>query len=223
MVVRRLTYLSRKGALSTELSIEAAHEMVVSEDGALQNFRLRCRSVCGLLKDCRERSTMKKYYIIHTAAALLAAVCCLARAAYAEVYATDNPEIPEVCDCSLPDMPGDDQISLYEDIVYNSFREEQLLLDLAVPAGDSQQLRPLVILFHGGGFAAGDKAEGGGAAVRRAARQLAGLGYAAISANYRLSRPDENHFPAAVQDARCAVRFIEKMNIHGLIQGSRDV
>lgn len=119
-----------------------------------------------------------------------------------------NSDIAEVCDCVLPPTPEAGTISLFEDIPYNTTADEVLRLDLAAPmSAQAANDRPLVIVLHGGGFAVGDKATGGGAAQRKAIQQLAGLGYVAISANYRLSRPEKNQFPAAVQDVRCLVRW----------------
>ncbi|KKR84816.1 MAG: Alpha/beta hydrolase fold-3 domain protein [Candidatus Uhrbacteria bacterium GW2011_GWF2_41_16] len=110
--------------------------------------------------------------------------------------------------CNLPPVPEDNEITLLTDILYNTVGEKNLLLDVAMPKDipDGVSL-PLVVVFHGGGFAIGDKSTGGGAAQRRAIKQLAEKGYVAISANYRLSRPGKNAYPAAVQDARCVIRW----------------
>ena len=61
---------------------------------------------------------------------------------------------------------------------------------------------PTLLLIHGGGFVSGDKAQLGGYAGAFAAR-----GYAVVSINYRLA-PD-NLYPAALQDAFCALGWVE--------------
>ncbi len=73
-------------------------------------------------------------------------------------------------------------------------------LDLFLPAGDGPF--PLVINIHGGGFRMGSKAMLD-PAVARAWLQS---GVAVASIDYRLS--GEALFPAAVQDAKAAVRFL---------------
>jgi acetyl esterase/lipase len=73
-------------------------------------------------------------------------------------------------------------------------------LDLSLPARRGSAI-PLVIIIHGGAFAGGDKKDEPGivAAVNAA-------GWAAASINYRLS--GEARFPAGVQDAKAAVRWL---------------
>jgi acetyl esterase/lipase len=74
-------------------------------------------------------------------------------------------------------------------------------LDLYLPAGDGQTVYPMVVLIHGGGFFSGDSS---GLADR--AKLLASKGFAAASIDYRLS--DEASFPAGVQDAKAAIRYL---------------
>ncbi|MEW6221610.1 MAG: alpha/beta hydrolase [Thermodesulfobacteriota bacterium] len=118
------------------------------------------------------------------------------------------PSLEEDCSCPVPVAIDPQAYTLYPDLPYNTVDGEPLLLDAAIPHGCTAASRcGLVLVLHGGGFAIGDKAEGGGAGQRRAIEQLASLGYVAISANYRLARPRMNKFPAAVQDSRCLVRW----------------
>ena len=74
------------------------------------------------------------------------------------------------------------------------------ILDLYIPAGTGPF--PVVINIHGGGFRSGDKAMLD-TSIQAA---LLSAGYAVASINYRLS--GEAVFPAAVQDAKAAVRFL---------------
>lgn len=77
---------------------------------------------------------------------------------------------------------------------------ERNKLDVAVPKGDGPF--PLLIWIHGGGWEAGDKA-GYGVFAGQVAR-----GYAIATINYRYSK--QAVFPAQIQDAKEAVRFLRK-------------
>lgn len=72
-------------------------------------------------------------------------------------------------------------------------------MDLVVPKKDGPH--PVVLLLHGGAWRSGAH-EGFDAPMRR----LAARGFAVASASYRLA--PEHPFPAAVADARCAVRWL---------------
>jgi acetyl esterase/lipase len=72
-------------------------------------------------------------------------------------------------------------------------------MDIYVPTGVGPF--PAVVLIHGGAFKAGDKAM-----EATNAAKLVANGYVAISINYRLS--GEAVFPAAVHDAKAAIRFV---------------
>lgn len=85
----------------------------------------------------------------------------------------------------------------YQDVAYASASAAQTL-DIYLPAGSGPF--PVVINIHGGGFAAGDKAN------PAAGDELLAAGYAVVSVNYRLS--GEAVFPAQIQDVKAAVRFL---------------
>jgi acetyl esterase/lipase len=89
----------------------------------------------------------------------------------------------------------------YADLAYANLSEAQKL-DLYVPASGSGPF-PVVIMVHGGGFMFGDKADGAGLT---GVDQLLEAGYAVASINYRLS--GEATYPAQVNDAKAAVRFL---------------
>ncbi len=89
----------------------------------------------------------------------------------------------------------------YRDIAYASLSPAQNL-DLYLPADGSGPF-PLVIMVHGGAFAFGDKADGGGLV---GVDQLLAAGYAVASINYRLS--GEARYPAQIFDCKAAVRFL---------------
>jgi acetyl esterase/lipase len=83
------------------------------------------------------------------------------------------------------------------DVAYASASETQKL-DLYVPEGDGPF--PVIINLHPGGFMVGDKSN------PAATDELLAAGYAVASPNYRLS--GEAIFPAPIQDAKAAVRWL---------------
>lgn len=90
-------------------------------------------------------------------------------------------------------------VSVKRNVRYATAGAQALLLDAYLPSG-RRPARPAVILIHGGGWRAGDKRDMGDEA-----RQLAALGWIALSVNYRLRTPSA--FPAEVEDVQAAVRW----------------
>jgi acetyl esterase/lipase len=88
---------------------------------------------------------------------------------------------------------------LERDIVYGKAGEMPLHLDLYRPREESPAPLPCIVFLHGGGWFTGDKRD---PPIRNMARR----GFAVASVNYRLS--DEAPFPAAIEDSKCAVRFL---------------
>ena len=88
----------------------------------------------------------------------------------------------------------------YKDLVYAPVSATQKL-DLYLPTTGAGPF-PLVINIHGGGFKFGDK----GMLSETTGKALLNAGFAVASIDYRLS--GEAIFPAAVQDAKAAVRFL---------------
>ena len=91
---------------------------------------------------------------------------------------------------------------------------ENLIMDIYQPAGDTVQVRPLIIWVHGGSFIGGTKNEQD---VTDLSIAFAKRGYVCASISYRLgiSIPfgEENATKAvyrAVQDMKAAVRFFRK-------------
>ncbi len=87
----------------------------------------------------------------------------------------------------------------HADLAYAQVSPNQTL-DLYLPAGPGPF--PLVINIHGGGFMMGDK----GMLDAPIAEALLARGIAVASIDYRLS--GEARFPAAIEDAKAAVRFL---------------
>jgi acetyl esterase/lipase len=88
----------------------------------------------------------------------------------------------------------------YKDLVYAPASATQKL-NLYIPTTGTGPF-PVVINIHGGGFKFGDK----GMLSEATGTALLNAGYAVASIDYRLS--GEAIFPAAVQDAKAAVRFL---------------
>ncbi|HEV2150331.1 MAG TPA: alpha/beta hydrolase [Longimicrobiaceae bacterium] len=106
-----------------------------------------------------------------------------------------------VRDCSLPAPADPARIDLARDVTYAVMDGQPQRLDIAWPKQPGPH--PLVVLIHGGGWSGGDKSS-----YHDAMRLLVGQGYAAASVNYRLAAAPRNTFPAAVEDVRCAVRWL---------------
>ena len=85
------------------------------------------------------------------------------------------------------------------DVEYGVANGKPLLLDAYVPA--SGERRPAVVMIHGGGWRAGDKAS-----WAREATRLAERGWVAFSVNYRLDEPSP--FPAEIEDVQRAFRWV---------------
>lgn len=95
-----------------------------------------------------------------------------------------------------------DDVTLKTDIAYRE-GNDKWRLDLAMPKGDGDELRPAIVFIHGGGWRSGDKAKG---QWRSLPLSYAKDGYVCISINYRLT--NEAAFPACVEDCKCAVRWL---------------
>ena len=77
-----------------------------------------------------------------------------------------------------------------------------LLLDIYEPAEHSD-LRPAIVLIHGGGWTSFDKGT-----MRNMSAFLARSGFVAFSVDYRLLHGTENLWPAQLDDVQRAVRWI---------------
>lgn len=84
-------------------------------------------------------------------------------------------------------------------ITYATVAGETLKLDIAKPVGDGPF--PTVLLFHGGGWRYGHRSD-----MHPYMRRLAENGYAAATVSYRFM--PKHKFPAQIEDAKTAVRFL---------------
>lgn len=87
-----------------------------------------------------------------------------------------------------------------KDVVYGKVSGSELKLDLARPASGKGPF-PAVVWLHGGGWQAGSKSDNG-----TAIRNLAKQGYVAAAVEYRFA--PRFPFPAQIEDAKCAVRYL---------------
>lgn len=113
-------------------------------------------------------------------------------------------------DVDLAPIPSPPLAPFYGELVFRSVAGKTLAGDLYLPS--TEGLRPVVVIIHGGGFRAGDKA--GGTEIAWA-NQLVAAGFAAFSINYRLiddyagaSAPPP--FVGSLGDAKCAVQWLRQ-------------
>ncbi len=99
----------------------------------------------------------------------------------------DNPPVPD----GVKELAG---------LEYGNIDGISLKLDLALPANEEGPF-PGLIFIHGGGWASGKRQ-----IYHLYTYHFARQGYAAATISYRLS--GQAQFPAAVQDVKCAVRWM---------------
>jgi len=91
-------------------------------------------------------------------------------------------------------------------ITYGVASNVELKLDLYLPRGERKPV-PTLVYFHGGGWVEGRKEN----AALLLMPYLA-LGWAVVNVEYRLGRVAPA--PAALEDSRCALRWVQKMAAH---------
>lgn len=131
--------------------------------------------------------------VIATLAVMLGGYVCAQAAGMAEAQSQADapPRVPFA-------VPAG--VTVTRDIVYTGSGSSPQALDLFLPAkGDGPF--PGVVFIHGGAWSAGSKND-----FQRQAAYLAERGFVCISINYRLSQ--QAHFPAALYDAKAAVRWM---------------
>ncbi len=90
--------------------------------------------------------------------------------------------------------------SMESGVVYGVGGGRELRLDLYRPSGGGGPY-PAVVFIHGGGWRSGQRGQ-----LSRQAMYLATRGYVCACIEYRLS--GEASFPAAIEDCKCAVRWM---------------
>ena len=99
---------------------------------------------------------------------------------------------------ALP-VPVTTTVQVVKDVEYGRGGGLPLYLDIYIPETPIMKPLPAVVFIHGGGWRSGDK-------FPSQVRSLAECGFFAVSINYRLSGVAT--FPAAVEDCKCAVRWL---------------
>ncbi|MFA4835373.1 MAG: alpha/beta hydrolase [Dehalococcoidia bacterium] len=108
---------------------------------------------------------------------------------------TENPSVTAaVLDASTQ------QVKITRNIEYGRASGTSLFLDIYTPQKPLANLMPAIIWIHGGSWYYGDK-------YVTYIKALAEQGFFGVSINYRLS--GKAAFPAAVEDAKCAVRWLK--------------
>ena len=119
---------------------------------------------------------------------------------------------------NVPGMPVDPPRpgKVETDITYCSPEGLPQQLDLYFPPETMQPLWPVVVYIHGGSWQQGDKET---AFYMPAFLELQSRGFLIVSINYRLA--PGHPFPAQIEDARCAIRFLRANASRYHIQSDR--
>lgn len=95
----------------------------------------------------------------------------------------------------------ENKITSVKDIVYTSYGERELHLDLFYPTKTRNKKLPVVIFIHGGGWRSGNKTM-----HWPMAKAIAAEGYVTATVEYRLST--EALYPAPINEIKTAIRFL---------------
>ncbi len=93
-----------------------------------------------------------------------------------------------------------DNGKVQRNVTYCTVGGEALKMDIFQPNAGLKPA-PVVVYLHGGSWVGGDKYE-----IGLAGRRLADRGYVVAAVNYRLA--PQHKWPAQIEDARCAVRYL---------------
>jgi acetyl esterase/lipase len=99
-----------------------------------------------------------------------------------------------------PEVP--DSIAAFRNIVYKKLGDRELQLDL-YRAKTTARSAPLLVFIHGGAWKSGQRED-----YLVYLLAFAAKGYVTATVSYRLSR--EAMYPAAVQDVKCALRWLKQ-------------
>lgn len=95
-------------------------------------------------------------------------------------------------------------IRVTDNVPYREGDSRSWVMDMAEPENFGPEIRPVVVLIHGGGWRMGSKQE---RPFRSMLLHYANLGYVTVSLDYRLD--GEAPFPACIADVKNAVRWIK--------------
>jgi uncharacterized protein len=105
-----------------------------------------------------------------------------------------------VCAEQATTSPPASLLKVAADVQYCTGGGRPLLMDVFIPRNRRSTPTPAMFWIHGGGWEIGDKGRNSGAKL------LASAGFVTASLSYRLS--GEAPFPAAIEDWKCAIRFL---------------
>jgi acetyl esterase/lipase len=110
-----------------------------------------------------------------------------------------------------PAAEPETSVRIEKGITYATVDKEKLLLDIAIPPGDGPF--PCIVMLHGGAWQGGSRKDfsvgykdKNGKVSPSWIETVAGKGYVAAAVSYRLA--PKFKFPAMIEDARSAVRFL---------------
>lgn len=141
---------------------------------------------------------------------LLAPALGLAALASAVAAPADRPAAPEPRAVATRAPAPGLAVKVEKNVLYDTIDGQRLYLDVAAPADGGPH--PCVVMFHGGAWRGGSRKDlsGGekkdGKSAPSVIEEIAARGYVAVAASYRLA--PKHKFPAQIQDARAAVRFL---------------
>jgi pectinesterase len=119
------------------------------------------------------------------------------------VYSSYKKYVKKFPQISIVKPQKFENITEKRNIVYKKIGKRKLHLDAFYHK--SQQLKPAVVLVHGGGWKSGNKSH-----MEPMAQHIASKGYACFSVEYRLS--PEAIFPAGIFDIKNAIQFIKSQS-----------
>lgn len=99
-------------------------------------------------------------------------------------------------------VSAQEKISIVKDIQYDEHKS--CVLDMARPVSADKAFRPAIVIVHGGGWSAGDKAD---PVYANLLTDYAKKGYITFSVNYRLTR--EADMPACIEDVERSVAWVK--------------
>jgi acetyl esterase/lipase len=101
------------------------------------------------------------------------------------------------------------KVEVEKDLTFGKGGKKDLQLDLARPVGVKGPV-PCIVCVHGGGWRIGSRQDlskpNKDFGNKSLIEAIAARGYVAVTVSYRLS--EEDKFPAAVEDVKCAVRWL---------------
>lgn len=101
-----------------------------------------------------------------------------------------------------PPFRAPEGVEIRRDVVYTRYGAREMRLDLFLPNSGKAPF-PGVVYIHGGGWRGGSKS-----AFERQAAHMATRGFIGAAIEYRLS--GEAKYPAAIDDARAALRYLRE-------------